>query len=142
MGLCPYIPGTREYYFMFRWENILTLDAWRYVLQMRLRLQVEGCSTGSQSVVTDQSVRNADSYCTFRLSVRNSGTGDSAICVLTGSPGFPYMLSFEKHCSNPFIISAMCVCDDKPKVLPVWVGRNKNSDMRDGLHEGILEVEQ
>lgn len=65
---------------------------------MRLRLQVEGCSTGSQSVVTDQSVRNADSYCTFRLSVRNSGTGDLAICVLTGSPGFPYTLSFEKQC--------------------------------------------
>ena len=49
--------------------------------------------------------------------IRNSSTGDLAICVLVGSPGFPYILSFEKHCSNPFIISAMCVCDDKPKVI-------------------------
>ena len=61
LGLCAYIPGTWEYYFMFRWENILTLVAWSYVLQMRLRLPVEGCSTGSQSFVTDQLVQNADS---------------------------------------------------------------------------------
>ena len=116
LGLCPYIPGTWEYYFMFRWENILTLVAWSYVLQMRL--------TSSRSVLHWFSKFchwSTCSKCRFLLHLQAIKSEtlalETAICVLTGSPGFPYILSFDKHCSNPFIISAMCVCDDKPKVI-------------------------
>ena len=37
------------------------------------------------------------------------------MCVLTGSPGFPYHAKLREHCSNSFIISAICVRDDKEK---------------------------